>query len=274
MRRPGRALFALCLACVLCAHARPARGSAAHRRGRTPTLRPSNLLDELKRHKARRPGLAAAALARHANALLARRGFDYSFNVCEIFPREMLDGGGATPATGALHTFRRALTRPDGRVVTFDLVTDDYGGMCAECFLTLPALRVTRDVMHLVAGGGAVHELKRPTSFVLDEAQLVGADLKTVLRTWQLPYQTVPAGVSPDGRRLYVGFYEDYNLDELVLELSEDGRARFRATAEVGAGGGEWMEDYPKDPDNAYLSFMRFRHGGRTHVVRFSGPCT
>ena len=74
-----------------------------------------------------------------ADALLARRGFDYDFDVCEIFPRELPDGGAlvATGATGAPHAFRRRLTRLDGRGVTFNLVADDYGGMCAECFLTL-----------------------------------------------------------------------------------------------------------------------------------------
>jgi hypothetical protein len=277
-----RALFAVCVAWALCAHARPARDSAAAALGptaaataqsRRPALRPSNVLDALKSYKALRPGLKAHALARHANALLARKGFDYDFNVCEIFPPEMLAGGGGGAATGALHTFRRRLTRLDGRGVTFDLVADDFGSPCSECFLTLPARRVTKNEMLLVAGG-ATYELQRPASFVLDEAHLVGADLKTVLRTWQLPYQTIPVGVSPDGRGLYVDFYTDTGLDELVLEISEDGRPSFRVKGEVAAGGGEWVEEHPKDPNNAYLSFMRFRSGGRTHVVRFSGPCT
>ena len=267
-----RALFAVCVAWALCAHARPAHDSAAAQ-GRRPTLRPSNVLDEVKRYKAQRPGLRADALARHANALLARRGFDYDFDACEIFPRELLADGGGGTATGALHTFRRRLTRLDGRAVVFDLVADDLGAPCSECFLSLPALRVTKTGMTLVSGGTA-YELKRPAFFVLDEAYLVGPDLKTVLRTWQLPFQTIPAGVSPDGRRLYVGFYEDYNLGELLLEITEDGRTSFRAAQEVGAGGGEWLEDFPKDPKNDYLSFMRFRNGGRTHVIRFTGPCT
>jgi hypothetical protein len=281
----SRALFAACVAWALCAHARPAHDSAAAvaashaaaatTRSRRPTLRPSNVLDEVKRYTARRPGLKAAALARHANALLARKGFDYDFDVCEIFPPEMLAGGtsGTSGATGALHTFQRRLTRLDGRVVIFHLVADDYGAPCGECYLTLPALRVTKTEMHLVAGG-AVYALKRPASFALDEAHLVGADLKTVLRTWQLPYQTIPAGVSPDGKRLYVSFHSDAGLDELVLELSEDGRASFRAAEEAGARGGEWIEDHPKDPRDSDLSFMRFRVAGRDHVIRFTGPCT
>jgi hypothetical protein len=34
------------------------------------------------------------------------------------------------------------------------------------------------------------------------------------------------------------------------------------------------LGEVPTDPNNTYLSFRRFRAGGRTHVIRFSGPCT
>lgn len=272
MNSLGRALFVACVALALCAHARPARDSAAAAAGRPPTLRPSNLLDEVRRYRERRPGIEAAALARHANALLARKGFDYDFNVCEIFPAPVTDDPARRRGSEG-GSLRHGFFRPDGRGVSFDIVFEGGGGMCGECFLALPALRVTRDDMHVVAGG-AVYGLKRPASFALDEAHLVAADLKTVLRTWQLPFQTIPEGVSPDGKLLYVGFYDDYNLGELVLEIGEDGRTGFRAAKEVAAGGGEWVGGHPKDPNDAYLSFMRSRAGAAAHVVRFSGPCT
>jgi hypothetical protein len=280
LSRLSRTLFAVCVAAVLCAPARPSRGApeasaagAAEGQSQLPTLKPSNILDAVRQRKALGPRLSAAGLARYANDLIKQKGFDYNFDVCEIFPPEMLAGGGAGGATGALHTFDRPLTRLDGRGVTFRFVADDYGSPCAECLLPVPALRVTKGEMHVVAGG-VVYELKRPAAFVLDEASLVGADLKTVLRTWQLPYQTIPVGVSPDGKSLYVGFYEDTGLDELVLEISDDGRLRFRVTREVVSAEGEWVEEHPTDPRDDYLSFKRFRVGGRTHVVRFSGPCT
>ncbi|HKG15171.1 MAG TPA: hypothetical protein VKB12_17745 [Pyrinomonadaceae bacterium] len=36
----------------------------------------------------------------------------------------------------------------------------------------------------------------------------------------------------------------------------------------------ELIKDFPKDPDNDYLSYMRFKAGGNTYVVRFTWPCT
>lgn len=264
-----RALFAVCLALALSA--------AAAAQSRAPTLRPSNILDELKRHKARHPRLSDAALARHANALLARMGFDYDFDSCELFPPELKDGGARVRngGTGALYTFRRRLTRLDGRGVTFDLVADDLGAPCGECYITVPALRVTRGGMTLVAAGGVLYGLKRPASFRLDEAQLLDPSMKRVLRSWHLPFQAVPVGISPDGRRLYLDFYVGVGPgDLLLLELSEDGRARFRARALTDLGRGESITDLPPNPDDAYEGYKRFRVGGRTHVVRFTGPCT
>lgn len=272
MSRLSRTLVVVCVAAVLYAPARPAHdaSAAADTQSQRPTLKPSHILDEVKRRKSLAPRLSAAGLARYANALLARRGYDYGFDVCEIFPPP-LEAAGLGPE--AIFTFDRSLTRLDGRGVTFKFVADNFGAPCGECFLYVPALRVTKGEMHVVAGG-VTYRLKRPATFKLDEAKLVDADLKTVLRTWQLPFQTIPAGVSPDGKSIYLDFYEDSGLDELVLEVSDDGRTQFRVRREVTAGTGEWLTEHPTDPLDDYLSFMRFRSGGRTHIVRFSGPCT
>lgn len=282
MSRLSRTLVAVCVAAALLALARPPRApassaaaGAADDRSYAPTLRASHMLDAVRRRKSLRPTLSAAGLARYANELVERGGFDYDFEGCELFPPGAIpqDGGPRPDGTWTPVTLEHRMTRADGRDVTFRLVTDDRGGMCAECFLTLPALRVTKGEMTVVADG-VTHRLKRPPAFNLDEAHLVAADLKTVLRTWQLPYQTIPAGVSPDGRSIYLEFYEDFGLDELVLEISDEGRPRFRARREVLSGEGESLTEHPTDPLNAYLSFKRFRAGGRTHVLRFSGPCT
>ena len=112
---------------------------------------------------------------------------------------------------------------------------------------------------------------RTPWSACLDEAELVDASMKKVLRTWQLPYQTVPAGISADGAKLYLDFYTQFPLEDLLLELSEDGRLAFRARAEVGLhDDGERIES----PAGSDLSFLRFQAGGKTYIVRFLAPCT
>ena len=119
-----------------------------------------------------------------------------------------------------------------------------------------------------------MYGLKRPASFVLDEAQLLDPSSKRVLRSWQLPFQTIPEGISADGRSLFLGFHTEFGLDELLLELPEDGRPRFRAKEGTDLGAGEWIDERPRDPHDTFEGYMRFRVGGREHVVRFTGPCT
>ena len=62
--------------------------------------------------------------------------------------------------------------------------------------------------------------------------------------------------------------------NELLLEISEDGRPRFRVRAGTALGKGEWITDRPNDPNDTFEGYMRFSVGGRTHVIRFTGPCT
>ena len=69
--------------------------------------------------------------------------------------------------------------------------------------------------------------------------------------------------------------YTDYGLDDLILQLSEDGSLAFRVRAALGLEGeGTWLKNAPKDPHNSYLSFMKFKAGNKTYIVRFTAPCT
>ncbi|HYE14012.1 MAG TPA: hypothetical protein VD968_06185 [Pyrinomonadaceae bacterium] len=250
-----------------------AQGSAARRRGTAPLLRPSNVLQRLAEWKKARPRASARSLARRANAMLAREGLDYIFNACDIVEANRSRALRVADAETGRLVFDYTFEGARGARFPVRLDAGDHAGMCGECFVAVPALRVTPREMVAVLGGRA-RRLLRPRGFSLDEAHLVGPDLKTVLRTWQMPYQTIPVGVSADGRKLYLDFYEDLGLGELALELSDDGRPRFVLREEVTGPEGEWISDFPEDPENAYLSFLRFRRGGGSHVVRFSGPCT
>ena len=152
-------------------------------------------------------------------------------------------------------------------------IENPYESLCGECWASVPSLQVTNKEMALIAEGKR-YRVRRPPSFILDEAQLVDETLKKVLRTWQLPYQAVPIGISADGTKLYLDFYTDYELDHLVLEVSENGPPQFRDRAVIKSTEGKSIEDHPKDPTNAYLSFVSFRVGEKSYRIKFSAPCT
>lgn len=58
-----------------------------------------------------------------------------------------------------------------------------------------------------------------------------------------------------------------------VLAVSSSG-LRFEVRADALKG--QKAEDvfkFPKDPNNSYLGFRKFRVAGRSYLIRFSNPC-
>lgn len=231
-------------------------------------IRSSTIFTDLRNKMKEQPGISPKDLAAYANNLLDKKGFDYNFDVCEIFKRRNYNS--ITP-----RKFRSyEMTQADGKKITFKFaVESSEDGMCGECFSNIPSLQVTKKEMLIVAEGKR-YRLKRPTAFLLDEVELVDETMKKVLRTWQIPYQTIPIGISEDGTKLYLDVNTEDELNALVLEMSESGSIQFKARSDVNLRQGEWIAVHPKDPHNAYLSFMRFHIGSKSYIIRFSAPCT
>jgi len=228
-------------------------------------LTPSKVLDEVSEKRKAQPSLTPLELADYANKLIEEKGFDYDFDVCGAITKPQLE-------SESTHSYRMHLSSGGTLIFSFT-VAAAMESLCGECFSDFPSLSVTRRQMTLIVEGRR-YRVNRPASFLLDEAELVDETMRKVLRTWQLPYQTVPLGVSADGTKLYVDVYQD-GVEGLVLELSEDGLIQFRARSETQLQGeGTEIEKHPKDPKNAYLSFMEFQAGGKKYIVRFSAPCT
>lgn len=269
-------LCALAMGSVLCA--KRESGSASFDQKRAPQIVPSPLSKLVVGKIKEQPDINPKELAAYANTILAQEGFDYDFDLCEVvnkkYPRSM--SGALSPKVYPVH-----MMKIDGGKVNFRISDERLEGMCSECFIRIPCLNVTRRDMLLVIKGHQYH-LKRPKTFALDEMSLVDNTMKKVLRTWHVPYQGVPVGVSEDGTRLYLDLrlhvaletdFEQNKLNELVLEVSETG-LRIAARDEVKSEQGELIEEHPVDPHNSYLSFERFRVGDQSYIIRYSGPCT
>lgn len=241
---------------------------ATAEQSRVPLVSPSKILSDISNKIKQQPSIASKELILYANRLLEEKGFDYDFDVCDIVKQPK-----RIPSLPSTATRSFTMTRVDGGRLTLKfIVASPQDSLCGECWSNIPSVQVTRKEM-LVIAEGKRYRLRRPTAFVLDEAELVDETMKKVQRTWQLPYQTVPVGISPDGMKLYLNLNQD-ELEGLVLELSENGRIEFKARRDVELGKGASLEDYLKDARNAYLSFIRFNASNKSYVVRFSAPCT
>ena len=241
----------------------------AQKRTQIRSVKRSNIISEVSERAKRSPSLTPVELAAYGNDRIARKGFDYRFDICDL-----LENRNPTSISPAEFMRNYQMTLTEGGKLTFRFAIENpYEALCGECWAEVPSLHVTNKEMALIADGRR-YRVRRPPSFILDEVQLVDETLKKVLRTWQLPYQTIPIGISADGTKLYLSFYTQYELDHLVLEVSENGPPQFRDRAVIKSSEGKWIEDHPKDPNNGYLSFVSFRVGEKSYRIKFWGPCT
>jgi hypothetical protein len=265
-------ICALALASVVGAQRAPGARRASEQK-HLPKIVPSRLMSLMAREIREHPGMSPEDVAAYANAILPHVGFNYEFDLCEITGQGKPDG--SAPVASQPNTYLLPMTQANGRQITFRIAGENLEGLCGECFFRIPCLNVTGQDM-LMLSKGRRYRLKRSAQMGLDEMSLVDSSMKRALRTWQVPYQSVPVGVSQDGRKLYLelrGEGESDVFGKLVLEISETG-LRIQARDELNVKEGEWINEHPTDPQNSYLSFMRFRVRDQSYIVRFSGPCT
>lgn len=228
----------------------------------------SNVLTAIAERKKTQPHITVKELAAYANELLEKRGFDWEFDACDLLSARDLK----STAPGFQKRYRTSLT--DGQKLTLNLeVSNPQDGLCGECWSHIPSRQVTDREIHLIAKGKS-YRIRRTRALFLDEAQLVDSNMKKVLRRWAVPFQIVPTGISADGTKLYLQHWAQDADDGLVLELSDDGRLAFRERAELNLKEGTSIENFPLDPKNAYLSFIKFEVGNKVFIIRYTAPCT
>lgn len=265
-------MCALVLVGAVCAERESGRVAHAAQK-RPPKIVPSSLLPLIEKRTKEQPDISPKELAAYADMILAHEGFNYEFDACEIARADKT--GRNAPGEPQGQTYLLPITSVKGEKITFRAV-GDIEGICGECYFRIACLKVTKQDF-LMVSKGRQYRMKRSGQMLLDEMSLVDETMQQVLRTWQVPYATVPLGINADGTKLYLNLTHQGEQDDatkkLVLEISETG-LRIEARDGLNLEAGEWIEQHPADPPNSYLSFIRFRAGNQSYIIRFSAPCT
>lgn len=244
------------------------KGKAIVQQNHVPRVAPSTLMNDLRRKIKKQPKISSKELALYANNLLVQKGFNYEIDSQEIVEANKHPKRVSTKSDKKLYAY--SFQQPDGKKVQFELINSEAAmeGLCGENFFYIPCLEVSKREILIVADGKPCR-LKRPKIFTLEKMSLVDQSMKKVLRTWEIPFQSVPIGVSQDQTKLYL----NTQVDQLILEVSETGLC-FKARNQVKLPRSENIYNHPTDPKDDYLSFIRFHFGNQSAIVRFSGPCT
>ena len=117
--------------------------------------------------------------------------------------------------------------------------------------------------------------------------------MKKVIRSWDVPTQDFPIAISEDGKTLYLnvsftkqdeiaGHWQSWESGKkpkqefpyCLFAISANEIKFVEAKPVLSKQKIEEITNHPKDPNNAYEAFRRFRIGKKSFIVRYSGPCT
>lgn len=222
-------------------------------------------------------------IADYANDQLPKYGFEYELDLERIITKKIEQG----------LTTSIKLEGDDFPYVTFDLeVTSTNGAKrklavtapaesvccCGYYYTPIPVTKITPKELSLVIDSQET-VIARPKDIpVVQEYILAKDQLKpSKLRSWEVPYETYPYGLSGDGRKLYV----EVPIDEILLEISDDGVPRFvprNATGIFTEGEDLRKLPTPKQGEilrkSGELGLMRYMLSGVPYILEFPYPCT
>jgi hypothetical protein len=210
-----------------------------------PQITASNIVAEIIKKKKANPKMSARQLAAFANQLLAKKGFNYAFNMADLFDENIPPRDFKPDETFQSAHFPFEFTMGDKSQKTFTLHAKKILNECFdESYPAFPLIKAFNDEATLMIGGKQ-HQIKIPPEFNPLEAILVdNKTKKKILQKWILPSYGLEegnfVGISNDGKKLYLTVQEEFANDakilevkELALEIAADGTIRFVPHSEV-----------------------------------------
>jgi hypothetical protein len=231
-------------------------------------LTPSTIDADLIKYKEGHPAAAAKELADYGNSLILVKGYNYNIDVNALNERHKKT---ARKISEDFQVYPYTMTLTGGKNEAFMIFAPTSDSCCCGYFYAdFPVTNITATLITFVSDG-KTYTVKRPKELSVSEvyALVDMKDPRKEVRKWQVPYETYPSGISEDGTKLYV----EGPIEDVLLEIASDGGFKLVPKTDVTSGEGE-HHPYPKNPKNAYESYMKFQAGTKTYYIKFSGPCT
>lgn len=234
----------------------------------------SNLINELKAIKISSPKISDADFSKQANLLLEKQGINFVFAFDGATCQKIEAAKTKLKDPNAPLNLKTTLKSPLGESASLLLPEPIFDtSECVPCRVSLPVFEATtQDFVTSVEGKNIKFYL--PSNFKINEVSLVdNKDLKTVKKSWKIPFRTTPLSISDSGNIIYLGFAEP-ELKDLTLLIYSEGVFQFAPKSEIDLDKkSALVKDFPKDAGNPNLSFIKFTMGEIVQILKFSTAC-
>jgi hypothetical protein len=241
-----------------------------------PVVKPSNLIENLRKKKNENPKMSARELADYGNEILKKEGYDYTFS---WEPKGQENEKNLSKMNFEdYYPFKFRFTDSNGSAKQFQLMNDGFEHPCYSV-IDVPLTKINEQTITVISENIGI-ELKRPKEFYLEEFALVDKTLKKTIRKWKTPIDATPVGISKDGTKVYFDSYEFYQDStngfeqspiNLVVEISGTGNLRLVDKNEIESGKGVQI-DY--DKKHTEIIYEKYKVGNKEYIIKYSAPCT
>jgi hypothetical protein len=249
-----------------------------------PTPEPSMpILKEIVKFKRSAQSGSLQVMVAQANSLLPKYGFAYELDLERIIKNKIkqrkaraveIEGDGFPYVKFDLEFVttsgtkkRLAVTAPAEDVCC-----------CGYYYTPIPVTKITPKHLTLVIDTQEV-TVMRPADIPVVQEYIFGREQEKPkrLRSWEVPYETYPYGISSNGLKLYVVT----EIEELLLEISENGILKFVPKNHPGiVTEGDDLRKLPAPKVGEILhksgefGLMRYVLAGKRYILEFPYPCT
>jgi hypothetical protein len=236
------------------------------------SIKPSNLISELKTLKMSNPKISSEDFVKAANLIFDKQGIEFVIGLDANTCKKIDDIKKAQKDKNTPLNLRATLKSPLGEQASLALPEANFTkSECFSCFITLPFVEATTNEFVTIVEGINL-KFFLPTNFLLNEISLVDEkNTAIVKKKWKIPFRTAPISISDDGDMIFLGF-EEPELADLVLISYYNGSYQIYGKKDVDSAKKGVI---PKDivANEANFSYLQFATPSSNQLIKFPTKC-
>jgi hypothetical protein len=240
-------------------------------------VKSSVLTEKLTLKKKRNPSITATEFADFATGLIPEYGVDFWVDLADLIEKKSKSKEITEIANGNVEfNFELKINDSSQKVFRIESPTDSC--CCGYAYADFPVSNITDKMMTIIIDGKS-HNVTRTKDISFSQEYILvdNETKKKKIRSWQVPFETQPFGISVDGTKLYI----EYEENDLLLEISDTGSLKFvaKTSPNIIANGEDLVKrPMPKTGKIIYKSgengLMLFKSAEKQFIIDFPYVCT